>query len=140
MDTLCGLGLPEIMIIILLAFVLIGPERTQGVALSAGKMLRKVVRSDWWKEVNEITRAMKDLPTTLVRMADIEETQQELRETMREINDISRAEVQGARSDLRKVARDISETAGKELDQVQKKIDELKADRPQDPPAEGAEG
>lgn len=140
MDTLCGFGLPEIIIILLLSFVLIGPERTQEVALNTGRLLRKVIRSEWWKEVNEITRAMKDLPTTLVRMAEIEETQKELRDTMREINDITREEFNGARKGLDEAAREINQTAKAEMDAVQKKIDDLRAERKNDIPSGGAEG
>lgn len=140
MDTLCGLGLPEIILILLLSFALIGPERTQEVALNAGRLLRRVVRSDWWREVNEITRAMKDLPTTLVRMAEIEETQKELRETMREINDLTRGEIDGARRDLGEATRDINQAARDQFDAVQQQIDSLRRDRDASAPTDQAEG
>lgn len=90
MDTLCGLGIPELIILVLLAFVLIGPERGQEVAVKVGRFLRNVMRSQWWGEINEITRAMRNLPTTLVRMAELEDAQAELQRTMHEIDQSAR--------------------------------------------------
>jgi Sec-independent protein translocase protein TatA len=92
MDTLCGIGLPEIIVLALLGFVLIGPERSREVALSLGRMLRTVLKSEWWQEINRIARAIQDLPNTLVRMAELEEalktTERELQQTQ---DDLRRA-------------------------------------------------
>ncbi len=85
MDTLCGIGLPELLILALLAFVLIGPERTREVAVTVGRWLGRAMKSPWWKEFMQVTTALRDLPTTLVRMAELEEAQAELRRTLREI-------------------------------------------------------
>jgi Sec-independent protein translocase protein TatA len=79
-------------IIALLAFVIIGPERSQEVALQAGRFLRNIMRSEWWGDFSEITSAMRNLPTTLVRMAELEEAQREIEETMRDINTTAGAE------------------------------------------------
>jgi len=87
MDTFCGLGLPELIIIALLGFVLIGPERTRELALQFGRMLRRLMKSPWWREFNQVTDALRNLPTTLVRMAELEEAQAELQ---RELSDIER--------------------------------------------------
>lgn len=87
MDTLCGIGLPELIILALLGFVVIGPERSQDLALRSGRFLRTAMRSQWWREFNQVAHALRDLPTTLVRMAEIEEAQAELRRTMREIEE-----------------------------------------------------
>lgn len=86
MDTLCGVGLPELLILALLGFVLIGPERSRDVALKAGRLLSSVMKSEWWQEFNDITRAIRNLPTTLVRMAELEETQADIQRAMGDIN------------------------------------------------------
>lgn len=87
MDTICGLGLPELVILALLGFVVIGPERSHEVALKTGRFLRSVMTSTWWREFNQVAQAIRDMPTTLVRMAEIEETQAELRQAMSDIQD-----------------------------------------------------
>jgi Sec-independent protein translocase protein TatA len=85
MDTLCGIGLPELIILALLGFVVIGPERSRETALQAGRWLRTLMKSPWWREFNQITDSIRNLPTTLVRMAELEETQQELQRTLSDI-------------------------------------------------------
>ncbi len=85
MDTLCGIGLPELIILALLGFVVIGPERSRDVALKAGRLLRQVMTSAWWREASQVATAIRNLPTTLVRMAELEETQAILQRTLHEI-------------------------------------------------------
>ncbi len=85
MDTLCGIGLPELVILALLGFVLVGPERSQEVALTAGRWLSRIMRSPWWKDLTQMTGALRDLPNTLVRMAELEEAQADLKKTLQEI-------------------------------------------------------
>jgi len=90
METLCGVGLPEMVIIALVGFVVVGPERSKEVALQAGRFLRKVLSSEWWGEFNQITTAIRDLPNTLVRLAELEEAQAEFKDVMGEINETER--------------------------------------------------
>jgi Sec-independent protein translocase protein TatA len=86
MDTLCGVGLPELVILALLGFVVIGPEHSREVALKLGRFIRKLTTSGSWGEFNQIIAAMRDLPGALVRMAELEETQAELQRTVSEID------------------------------------------------------
>jgi Sec-independent protein translocase protein TatA len=88
-DTLCGVGLPELIILALVIFVVVGPERARDVALTLGRWLRRLITSEWWKEFNQIARAIQDLPNTLVRMAEIEEAQAELKRAMSEIDQLT---------------------------------------------------
>ncbi len=92
MDTLCGIGLPELIFLALLAFVLIGPERSKDVALTVGRWLGSAMRSGWWKDVTQITASLRDLPNTLVRMAELEQAQAELQQTLRDIEEGSQVD------------------------------------------------
>lgn len=73
MDTICGIGLPELIILALVGFVVVGPDRSRDLALQLGRLLRRVMKSAWWKEFNQVAAAIRDLPTTLVRMAELED-------------------------------------------------------------------
>ncbi|MBN1430416.1 MAG: hypothetical protein JXB07_18750 [Anaerolineae bacterium] len=79
------MGLPELLVIALISFVLIGPERSKDLALKAGRFLRQATTSEWWHEFNQVSKAIKDLPTTLIRMSEIEEAQAEIRRAMTDI-------------------------------------------------------
>lgn len=85
MDTLCGIGLPELIIVLLIAFVAIGPERSREAALQLGRLLSRLMRSPWWREFNDVTSALRDLPTTLMRMAELEEAQEDLQRALHDI-------------------------------------------------------
>jgi Sec-independent protein translocase protein TatA len=91
-DTICGVGLPELVILALLGFIVIGPERSREVALNAGRFLRKVMTSSWWADFSSITKSLRDLPNTLVRMAEIEEAQADLERTIREFEDLTKTD------------------------------------------------
>jgi Sec-independent protein translocase protein TatA len=73
LDTICGIGLPELIILALVGFVVVGPDRSRQLALSLGRFLRTVLKSPWWKEFRQVSTALRDLPTTLVRMAELED-------------------------------------------------------------------
>jgi Sec-independent protein translocase protein TatA len=81
----CGLGGPELVILALLLFVVFGPERTREVALAAGRFLGKLMKSEWWADFTRMVDEIRNLPTTLVRMAELEEAQAELEKTVSEL-------------------------------------------------------
>ncbi len=85
MNTLCGIGIPELVLLVLVIFVVLGPERSRQAALELGRFLGKLLRSNWWREISEITQSLRDLPATLIRMAELEDMQSELRETLSDI-------------------------------------------------------
>lgn len=93
MDTLCGVGLPEIIIVALLGFVVIGPDRSRDLALKLGRLLSRVMRSSWFAEFQQITNALRNLPTTLVRMAELEEAQADIQRTISDIERDTRVDV-----------------------------------------------
>jgi sec-independent protein translocase protein TatB len=97
MDTFCGIGLPELVIIILLAFVVIGPERSKDLALQLGRWLSKLMRSPWWREFNQITQALREMPTTLVRMAELEEAQRDIQRSLQDIDQETQIDFDPAR-------------------------------------------
>jgi Sec-independent protein translocase protein TatA len=83
----CGIGGPELLILALLAFVIVGPERTRQVAVGAGRLLGKMMRSEWWAEFNQMAHALRNLPATLVHLAELEETQAQLQRSLEDIRD-----------------------------------------------------
>ncbi|NDJ51677.1 MAG: hypothetical protein GYB68_01175 [Chloroflexi bacterium] len=114
MDTICGVGLPELIILALVSFVLIGPERSRDVALKVGRFMRTVIRSDLWGDFTQVAQSVRDLPTTLVRMAELEETQAELQQTLSELDEETRTfrgEVRQTNADLKNRTRRVEERA-----------------------------
>ncbi|MBT3323389.1 MAG: twin-arginine translocase TatA/TatE family subunit [Anaerolineae bacterium] len=86
MDIL-GIGIPELGFIVLIALIVLGPKDMQKAGKTIGKWMRKVVTSPEWREIKNASRQMKQLPTQLMREAnleDFEEYKRDLNITMPE--------------------------------------------------------
>ena len=83
-----GIGPLELLLILLLALIIMGPKDLEKTAKSIGKGLNRLVRSDSWKTVTEASRQLRTLPNKLMREANLEEfqkmTSQELSATATE--------------------------------------------------------
>lgn len=139
MDTFCGLGLPELVIITLVGFVLIGPERGREMALKLGKLLSRVMKSPWWREFNQVTNSLRNLPTTLVRMAELEETQEDLKRELRDIEQQARDIGNEARVDIPKTGTPDSWAAQANAKPAEANPWNIKAEAPSEPAQEPPE-
>lgn len=72
MDIL-GIGPLELFFILLIALIVFGPNDIVKAARTMGKFLRSVVTSDGWRAFQQASKGMKDLPTTLMREAGLED-------------------------------------------------------------------
>lgn len=70
-----GIGPLELLLIVLLALIILGPKDSEKTAKSIGKGLNQLVHSDTWKTVTEASRQMRTLPNRLMREANLEEFQ-----------------------------------------------------------------
>jgi len=76
-----GIGPSELIFIVVIAIIVLGPRDMQKAGRSIGKWLRKVVTSDGWKLFQQTSREIQTLPNRLMRDAALEE----LRETQRDL-------------------------------------------------------
>lgn len=84
MDIL-GVGPLELLFIIIIALVVIGPRDIGKAARSFGRFLNRLYRSEAWQMLSETARNLRHLPSQLAREAAIEE----LREVQKSVEDIS---------------------------------------------------
>ncbi len=84
-----GIGPLELLFIVFIALIILGPKDMEKTAKTIGKGLNQLVRSDTWKTVTEASRKLRTLPNELMREANLEELQktasQELSKTVKEI-------------------------------------------------------
>jgi len=73
-----GIGPLELLFIILLALIILGPKDMEKTGKSIGRGLTKLVKSDTWKTVRQASEKVKSLPTELMREAGMEEMKQSL--------------------------------------------------------------
>ena len=68
-----GVGPMELIFIIIIALVLIGPRDIGKVARSMGRFLNRLYKSDTWRMLLDTSRTIRHLPERLAREAALEE-------------------------------------------------------------------
>lgn len=77
-----GIGMPELVFIILIAMIVLGPRDMQKAGRTIGKWLRDLTTSDGWKVFQRTSREIRGLPTRLMREAQFDELDHELHQTL----------------------------------------------------------
>ncbi|MEJ2758624.1 MAG: twin-arginine translocase TatA/TatE family subunit [Anaerolineales bacterium] len=78
MDIL-GIGPLELVLVLILALLIFGPEDLVSAGRKMGKFFNKVVKSETWMAVRSISREMRNLPNKLVREAELDELSKEIK-------------------------------------------------------------
>jgi sec-independent protein translocase protein TatB len=79
-----GIGLPEILFILIIALIVLGPRDMQKAGRTIGVWLNTLVRSEWWRAFRQTSDELRRLPTNLMREANREmmDVERDLREKM----------------------------------------------------------
>jgi len=79
-----GVGPSELIFIIIIALIVLGPKDMQKAGKTVGKYLNKLVKSDGWKAFQQTSRELRNLPTNLMREAnmDLAEAKKDIRKSM----------------------------------------------------------
>jgi sec-independent protein translocase protein TatB len=77
-----GIGLPEILFIIVIILVLFGPKDIAVNARKAAKFIRRFLQSPLWQDVQGTSREIRDLPTKLMREAGLEELKNDVKSSV----------------------------------------------------------
>jgi Sec-independent protein translocase protein TatA len=65
-----GIGMPELVFVIIIALIILGPKDMQKAGKTIGKFLRNVITSDGWKIFQQTSRDLRTLPNRLMREAN----------------------------------------------------------------------
>jgi sec-independent protein translocase protein TatB len=68
-----GIGPQELIFILIIALIVLGPKDMQKAGKTIGKWLNDLVHSDGWKLFQTTSREIRNLPTNLMREANLEE-------------------------------------------------------------------
>lgn len=72
MDIL-GIGVPELVFILIIALIVLGPKDMQKAGKTIGSWMRKIVMSDEWRGIKNASRRLSTLPNELMREARLDE-------------------------------------------------------------------
>lgn len=82
MDIL-GIGFSELIFIVLIAFIVLGPRDMRKAGKTLGKWMNKIVRSKEWQEIKDASHQIKTLPNKLMREANLDEFADEFNQIRR---------------------------------------------------------
>ena len=76
-----GIGAPELVFVVVIALIILGPKDMQKAGRTIGRWLNQLVQSDGWKAFQQTSREIRNLPNNLMREANMElaETEKEVR-------------------------------------------------------------
>jgi len=76
-----GVGPSELIFIILIAIIILGPKDMQKAGRMIGRFLNQLIRSDGWKIFQQTSNELRNLPRNLMREAHMEmlEAEKDLR-------------------------------------------------------------
>lgn len=83
-----GIGPSELVFIVIIALIILGPKDMQKAGRTIGKWLRNIVTSDGWKVFQQTSRELRTLPNRLMRDAS-----DELNQIGNELNNASNPSV-----------------------------------------------
>jgi sec-independent protein translocase protein TatB len=91
-----GIGPLELLFIILIALIVLGPNDMVKAGKTMGRWLRRLVTSEGWQIFQQTSRDLRYLPNKLMREAGIDEINETLRETAQDlqVNQIGSLDIQ----------------------------------------------
>ena len=70
-----GIGINELVFILIIALIVLGPKDMQKAGKTIGKWMRDIITSDGWKVFQQTSRELRSLPNRLMREANDEVNQ-----------------------------------------------------------------
>lgn len=68
-----GIGMPELIFIILIVLIILGPKDMQKAGRTIGAWLNRLVTSEGWRALRATSNELRNLPNRLMREANLEE-------------------------------------------------------------------
>ncbi|HKJ26709.1 MAG TPA: twin-arginine translocase TatA/TatE family subunit [Anaerolineales bacterium] len=87
---LLGVGPLELVFILLIIFLILGPDDIAATGRKLGKFLNTIRKSEFWQGVNQVSKEVRTLPNKLMREAQLEETKKELEKDLSEVREVAK--------------------------------------------------
>ena len=81
-----NIGFGEIIFILILATIVLGPERIVSYSRWAGKFVRQVIQSPFWKEIRKTQTELRQLPNQLMQESGLKEDIEGIKSEFQEIS------------------------------------------------------
>lgn len=102
-----GVGPMELIFILIIALIVLGPKDMVKAGRTLGVFLRRIMKSPTWQAVQQTSRDLRYLPNRLVREAGLEEEAEELKKIGQEVEDLDKTRKSFA-EDINKATREVN--------------------------------
>jgi sec-independent protein translocase protein TatB len=132
MDIL-GVGPLELIFILLLALIIMGPKDMAKSGRTIGRFLRKIVTSPSWHAVQKTSQEIRNLPNRLIREAGLEEMRDQLPDTAQIAKEFNLKSIgQDLAGDIGKESQSSAQNnadqdSGQVLDQEKERVSDISA-------------
>jgi hypothetical protein len=113
-----NIGPLEFLLVVILVFVIMGPQGTVETARKMGQLVYKIIHSPLWSSLMKTTQEIKDIPVQIVREAGLEENIQRFQQEQQKLSmDINRVVVSPEENDnpSTSIRQDESESAENQI-------------------------
>lgn len=83
-----NVGVLELLFILIIAFIVLGPKRTITTARDVGRWIRNLARSPIWRDIVSTSSEIRDLPRKMMDDAELQKLITELDLSAQEVKDI----------------------------------------------------
>ncbi len=118
MDGIFGIGIPEILIVVVLALIILGPQDMVKTARKLGRWMYRVYHSPTWRMIMSTSQELRELPTKFVREAGLEDTVEEIKNTTADV----RAQLKEATGKVSAELKDVAGEASGELKEARQEL------------------
>jgi Sec-independent protein translocase protein TatA len=98
-----GVGPTELMLVIILALVLVGPRDLAKFGREAGRFINRLYHSQTWRTMNDASREIRNLPTRLAREAELDTVKRDLEQAGKGLQEAVKAAGEGLEKDVKAV-------------------------------------
>lgn len=82
-----GIGAPELIFIILIALIILGPKDMEKTGRTIGRFLRDMTQSENWRAFRDTSREIRNIPNRLMREANLEDMKKDVDKIGKEIEE-----------------------------------------------------
>lgn len=107
---LFNVGALELIFILLLAFIVLGPKKAIKTAGEVGQWIKKLVSSQFWQDLMATSREIQDLPNKVMEEADIKKTIEDLDRSKREFDTIVKDSGSELQENFNQIEREIRDS------------------------------
>jgi sec-independent protein translocase protein TatB len=99
---LFNIGPVEFLLILIVMFILLGPDGMIRTARQIGSWIRQIIRSPIWKDIMGYSQEIRELPQKMVRETGLDEDLAEIRKSTQAATDEVKQSIQDANQEVKK--------------------------------------